>query len=43
MLTDTVRVKAYKDAILSNKELFKDSIVLDVGAGCGKFIIQMIF
>ncbi|CAH1393656.1 unnamed protein product [Nezara viridula] len=35
MLTDTVRVKSYKDAILSNKELFKDSIVLDVGAGCG--------
>ncbi|XP_014284743.1 uncharacterized protein Art8 [Halyomorpha halys] len=35
MLTDNVRMKSYKDAILSNKDLFMDSIVLDVGAGCG--------
>ncbi len=35
MLKDGVRTKAYRDAILNNKHLFKDKIVLDVGCGTG--------
>lgn len=35
MLEDSQRNKAYRDAILSNKDEFKDKIVLDVGAGTG--------
>jgi protein arginine N-methyltransferase 1 len=35
MLKDTVRTKTYQRAILQNKHLFKDKIVLDVGAGTG--------
>ncbi|EPZ34592.1 S-adenosyl-L-methionine-dependent methyltransferase [Rozella allomycis CSF55] len=35
MLKDSVRTLAYKDAILGNKHLFKDKIVLDVGCGTG--------
>ncbi|XP_030561456.1 probable protein arginine N-methyltransferase 6.1 [Drosophila novamexicana] len=35
MLRDRPRQEAYYNAILKNKELFKDKIVLDVGAGTG--------
>jgi len=35
MLKDEVRTKTYMNAILQNKHLFKDKIVLDVGAGTG--------
>lgn len=35
MLKDEVRTKAYKNAILFNRHLFKDKIVLDVGCGTG--------
>lgn len=35
MLCDRPRQEAYKRAIMSNTELFKDKIVLDVGAGTG--------
>lgn len=35
MLKDTVRTKSYRNAILHNKHLFKDKIVLDVGCGTG--------
>ncbi|XP_018576065.1 protein arginine N-methyltransferase 6 isoform X2 [Anoplophora glabripennis] len=35
MLQDGPRNRAYKDAILSNKNEFKDKVVLDVGAGTG--------
>lgn len=35
MLEDEPRVTAYKDAILKNKEYFKDKIVMDVGCGTG--------
>lgn len=35
MLKDTVRTKAYKNAIMQNEKLFKDKIVLDVGSGTG--------
>jgi protein arginine N-methyltransferase 1 len=35
MLKDKVRTLAYKNAILKNKHLFSDKIVLDVGAGTG--------
>lgn len=35
MLNDMPRNLAYKNAILANKEFFKDKIVLDVGAGTG--------
>lgn len=35
MLKDTVRTKAYMNAILQSKHLFKDKVVLDVGCGTG--------
>lgn len=35
MLKDVVRTKTYQNAIYQNKFLFKDKIVLDVGAGTG--------
>lgn len=35
MLQDKVRTEGYMKAILDNKELFKDKIVLDVGCGSG--------
>lgn len=35
MLMDHVRMKAYHGAIMSNQELFKGKVVLDVGAGSG--------
>lgn len=35
MLKDTVRTKTYQNAIYQNNFLFKDKIVLDVGAGTG--------
>lgn len=35
MLQDTVRTMSYKNAIMQNKDFFKDKIVLDVGCGTG--------
>ncbi|AET40431.1 protein-arginine omega-N methyltransferase HMT1 Ecym_6026 [Eremothecium cymbalariae DBVPG len=35
MLQDTVRTLSYRNAIIQNKDLFKDKIVLDVGCGTG--------
>ena len=35
MLTDTVRMKAYGDAVRENSHLFKDKVVMDIGAGSG--------
>ncbi|EDO17457.1 hypothetical protein Kpol_1037p54 [Vanderwaltozyma polyspora DSM 70294] len=35
MLQDTVRTLSYRNAIMQNKDLFKDKIVLDVGCGTG--------
>ena len=35
MLKDNVRTMAYKNAILKNKHLFKDKVVLDIGCGTG--------
>lgn len=35
MLQDKPRTDAYKEAILANKHLFKDKVVMDVGAGTG--------
>jgi protein arginine N-methyltransferase 1 len=35
MLSDTVRMRAYRSAILGNRELFENKTVLDVGAGTG--------
>ena len=37
MLKDESRTVAYRDAILSNKHLFEDKVVLDVGCGTGIF------
>ena len=37
MLKDTARIQAYKNAIFSCIEYFKDKIVMDVGAGTGRF------
>lgn len=35
MLKDTVRTRAYQNAIMNNAHLFKDKVVLDVGCGTG--------
>lgn len=35
MLQDTVRTLSYRNAIVQNKDLFKDKVVLDVGCGTG--------
>ena len=35
MIQDSVRTNAYKNAILHNKHLFKDKVVMDVGCGTG--------
>uniref|UniRef100_A0A0K2UAB2 type I protein arginine methyltransferase n=1 Tax=Lepeophtheirus salmonis TaxID=72036 RepID=A0A0K2UAB2_LEPSM len=35
MLEDKPRTEAYRDAILNNASLFKDKVVMDVGAGSG--------
>jgi len=35
MLKDSIRTNSYRRAILQNKHLFKDKIVLDVGCGTG--------
>jgi type I protein arginine methyltransferase len=35
MLKDTVRTRAYMNAIMQNKHLFKDKVVLDIGCGTG--------
>eukprot|EP00013_Stygamoeba_regulata_P020854 CAMPEP_0177647792 /NCGR_PEP_ID=MMETSP0447-20121125/10487_1 /TAXON_ID=0 /ORGANISM="Stygamoeba regulata, Strain BSH-02190019" /LENGTH=337 /DNA_ID=CAMNT_0019150397 /DNA_START=149 /DNA_END=1162 /DNA_ORIENTATION=+ len=35
MLKDQVRTRSYRNAIMSNKNLYKDKIVLDVGCGTG--------
>lgn len=35
MLKDEIRTGAYKNAILLNRHIFKDKVVLDVGCGTG--------
>ena len=35
MLKDEVRTYTYKNSMLHNKHLFKDKVVLDIGAGTG--------
>ncbi|CCF57062.1 hypothetical protein KAFR_0C00670 [Kazachstania africana CBS 2517] len=35
MLQDTVRTLSYRNAIMQNKDMFKDKVVLDVGCGTG--------
>ena len=35
MLQDKVRTLAYKNAISSNPNLFRNKVVLDIGAGTG--------
>lgn len=35
MLKDEIRTGAYKNAILLNRHIFKDKVVLDVGSGTG--------
>ena len=35
MLKDKVRTESYQKAILNNKNVFKDKIVLDIGSGTG--------
>lgn len=35
MLRDKIRTNAYREAIVRNKHLFKDKVVLDVGCGTG--------
>jgi protein arginine N-methyltransferase 1 len=35
MLKDKIRTRSYQQAIINNKHLFKDKVVLDVGCGTG--------
>lgn len=35
MLKDAVRTDAYRDFVMSNPQLFKNAVVLDVGCGSG--------
>lgn len=35
MLQDTVRTNAYMEAIMNASSLFKDKVIMDVGAGTG--------
>jgi len=35
MIKDSVRTNAYRDAIINNKDVFKDKVVMDVGCGTG--------
>lgn len=42
MLSDNPRMTAYKNAILDKKDLFHNKIVMDVGAGTGKYINKYI-
>jgi len=35
MLKDEVRTKSYRNAIMNNRHLFRDKIVLDIGCGTG--------
>ncbi|XBW35783.1 hypothetical protein QEN19_001355 [Hanseniaspora menglaensis] len=35
MLQDSVRTKSYLDAIVNNKDYFKDKVVMDIGTGSG--------
>ena len=42
MLKDTARIQAYKNAIFSCVEYFKDKVVMDVGAGTGRFRLCII-
>ncbi|TPX51627.1 hypothetical protein SeMB42_g00111 [Synchytrium endobioticum] len=35
MLKDKIRTEAYRDFMYSNKDLFKDKVVLDIGCGTG--------
>ena len=37
MLKDESRILDYRDAILRNKYLFQDKVILDVGCGTGMF------
>ncbi|KAM5524903.1 protein arginine N-methyltransferase [Fusarium oxysporum f. sp. phaseoli] len=39
MLKDEVRTRSYMNAIMQNKHIFKDKVVLDVG--CGTAILSM--
>lgn len=39
MLQDTIRTQAYQDAILSNKHLFENKVVMDIG--CGTSILSL--
>jgi SAM-dependent methyltransferase len=40
MLKDTIRTDAYRDFIYNNKNLFKDKVILDIGCGTGKMMLD---
>lgn len=37
LLKDEIRTKTFRNAIMNNRQLFKDKVVLDVGCGVGLF------
>jgi protein arginine N-methyltransferase 1 len=37
MLSDIPRLDAYRNAILASKHMFTEKVVMDVGAGTGKY------
>ena len=43
MLKDKIRTGSYEKAIMNNKEIFKDKIVLDIGSGTGILAIFACF
>ena len=37
LLKDEIRTKTFRNAIINNRHLFKDKVVLDIGCGVGIF------
>ena len=35
MLKDKIRTLTYRDAIVQNRHLFRDKVIMDVGSGTG--------
>ena len=42
MLKDVPRTQAYQNAILGNRQLFQGKVVMDIGAGTGKYCTTLL-